>query len=254
MTTTYFNLASGNFSQDWSNTGLITTDDNWDGVASIVGYRGDDVTGATGVDPRTLTGDGTVVIDVNANQTNPNTFTTGGVAEFAIANPTVALNGSGTADAPYIVLYLDGTGRQGLHLDVDIRDLDGSTDNAVQQLNIQYRVGAAGAWTNVPGGYIADATSGPSAATLVTHLSLDLPSALDGQSQIQLRFMTTNAVGNDEWVGVDNIGVTSVAQPPDTTAPTLSNSTPVDGGTAGTTANLTLQFSETVRPGRGPSP
>jgi VCBS repeat-containing protein len=251
MTTTYFNLASGDFSQDWSNTGLITTDDNWDGVASIVGYRGDDVTGATGVDPRTLSGDGTVVIDVNANQTNPNTFSTGGVAEFAIANPTVALNGSGTADAPYIVLYLDGTGRQNLHLDVDIRDLDASTDNAVQPLNIQYRVGAVGAWTNVPGGYIADATSGPSTATLVTHLSLDLPSALDGQSQIQLRFMTSNAVGNDEWVGVDNIGVTSVAQPPDTTAPTLSSSTPADGGTAGTTANLTLQFNETVKAGAG---
>src|SRR5258705_12663263 len=119
MTTTYFNLAGGNFFQDWSNTGLITTDDNWDGVPSIVGYRGDDVTSATGADPRTLTGDGTVVIDVNANQTNPNTFSTGGVAEFAIANPTIALNGSGTGDAPYIVLHLDATGHPTLHLHVD---------------------------------------------------------------------------------------------------------------------------------------
>ena len=31
------------------------------------------------------------MIDVNANQTNPDTFTNGGVAEFHIANPAVAL-------------------------------------------------------------------------------------------------------------------------------------------------------------------
>ena len=40
------------------------------------------------------------MVDVNVNQTNPNTNTTGGVAEFEIANAVVALQGSGTADAP----------------------------------------------------------------------------------------------------------------------------------------------------------
>jgi len=38
-------------SQDCSNTGLITTNDDWSGVASIIGYRGDGLTTATGVDP-----------------------------------------------------------------------------------------------------------------------------------------------------------------------------------------------------------
>jgi hypothetical protein len=209
MSETYFNLGSGNFFQDWSNAGLITTNDDWSGVPSIVGYRGDDITSSTGVDPRNLTGDGTVTADVNANQANPNTFTTGGVTEFALANPTIALTGSGTADAPNIVLYLNAAGRQNLHLDVDVRDLE-TTDNAAQQFNIQYRVGPAGAWTNLPGGYIADATDATN--TLVNHLSLDLPAELNGQSQVQLRFMTTNAVGNDEWIGVDNISVTSQPQ------------------------------------------
>lgn len=209
MSATYFNLGGGNFFQDWSNTGLITTNDDWSGVPSIVGYRGDDITGGTGVDPRTLTGDGTVTVDVNANQTNPNTFSTGGVTEFGGANPTIALTGSGTADAPNIVLYLNASGRQNLHLELDVRDLE-LTDNATQQFNVQYRVGASGAWTNLPGGYVADATT--SADTLVTHLSIDLPAALNGQSQVQLRFMTTNAVSNDEWIGVDNISVTSQPQ------------------------------------------
>ena len=212
MSSVYFNLAGGNFSQDWSNTGLITTNDNWSGVPSIVGYRGDDITSATGVDPRTLTGDGTVVVNVIANQTNPNTLATGGVAEFAIPNPTIALNGSGTADAPNIVLFMDATGRKNVHIEVDVRDLDGSIDNASQQFNIQYRVGESGAWTNVSGGYVADATTGPSLATLVTHVAVDLPAAVNGQGQLQIRMMTTNAAGNDEWIGLDNITVTSDPQ------------------------------------------
>ena len=208
MSATYFNLAGGNFFQDWSNAGLITTNDDWTNVPSIVGYRGDDITSSTGADPRNLTGDGTVTVDVNANQTNPNTFTTGGVTEFAIANPTIALTGSGTADAPNIVLYLDATGRQNMHLELDVRDLE-STDDTTQQFNIQYRVGS-GVWTNLPGGYIADATA--AGATMVTHLSIDLPASLNGQGQVQLRFMTTNAPSNDEWIGVDNISVTSQPQ------------------------------------------
>jgi len=49
---TFFNLSGGNFSQNWSNTGLITTSDDWSGVGSIEGYRGDDMTAATGTDPQ----------------------------------------------------------------------------------------------------------------------------------------------------------------------------------------------------------
>ena len=180
-------------------------------MPSIVGYRGDDLTSATGVDPRTLTGDGTIVIDVNANQTNPNTFTTGGVTEFAIANATIALTGSGIANAPSVVLYMDAIGRKNVRLELDVRDLDASTDNSIQQFNIQYRIGESGAWTNVTDGYVADATTGPSLATLVTHVAVDLPAAANGQGQLQIRMMTTNAAGNDEWIGLDNIVVTSDA-------------------------------------------
>src|SRR4030095_10693045 len=75
----YFNLANGNLSQDWSNISLITTSDDWSGVPSIIGYRGDGLTGGTGTDPQTIITSGTEVVDVNANQTNPNTFITGGV-------------------------------------------------------------------------------------------------------------------------------------------------------------------------------
>jgi hypothetical protein len=64
------------FTQDWSNSGLITANDNWSGVPGIVGFRGDGLTGATGTNPQTIVAE-SAVVNVIANQTNPNTLTTG---------------------------------------------------------------------------------------------------------------------------------------------------------------------------------
>eukprot|EP01030_Chromulinospumella_sphaerica_P015038 gene15038-14837_t len=214
MTTAYFSLASGNFFQDWSNAALITADDNWTGVASIMGYRGDNLTTSTGVNPQTVTAaDDPGVVDVIANQTNPNTNASGGVAEFdGIANRTIALQGSGTADAPYLQLYLNATGRENIVLTFNVRDLDGSTDNAVQPVAVQYRIGESGSWTDLPTGFVADGTTGPSLATATTAVSVTLPAGANNQAQLQIRIMTANAAGNDEWVGIDDIGVASDAQ------------------------------------------
>jgi uncharacterized protein len=187
------------FAQDWTNTGLITTDDSWSGVAGVIGYRGDGLTAVNDVDPQTVTADGSgTPVDVNANQVNPNTFTTGGVTEFHITNPTVALTGSGTADAPHIVLNLDTTGKTGIAVSYVLRDIDGSTDNAVQQVALQFRVGSSGGFTNVAAGYVADATTGPSLATQATPVNVTLPAAADNQPLVQVRVMTSNATGNDE--------------------------------------------------------
>jgi hypothetical protein len=69
------------FSQDWTSTSLITTENIWSGVPGIVGYRGDNLTGTTGTDPQSiLTDDTPGVVNVLANQTNPNTNTSGAVA------------------------------------------------------------------------------------------------------------------------------------------------------------------------------
>src|SRR5262245_30447488 len=217
MSKVYFNLAGGNLSQNWTNTGLITTNDDWSNVPGFEGFLGQDITTATGANPGSLLSDSAVASDLDliANQTTPNSVSTGGVAEFEIADPTIALNGSGTADAPHLVMYLNATGRQNVTVSFSARDLDGSGDNAIQPLAVQYRIGETGAWTNLPpsGGaaadpQIADATTGPSLATLVTPITVTLPSAVNNQAQVQVRFITANAAGNDEWVGIDNIGVT----------------------------------------------
>ena len=216
------------FSQDWTNIGLVTADDDWVGVPGVIGYRGDGLTTVNDVDPQTVTGDGsTTPVDVNANQLNPNTFTTGGVTEFHITNPTIALTGSGTADAPHVVLSLDTTGETGIAVSYVLRDIDGSTDNAVQQVALQFRIGSSGSYTNVAAGYVADATTGPSLATHVTAVNVTLPATADNQPLVQVRVITSNATGNDEWVGVDDISVTS--GPPPDLAPSVASTTPAPG-------------------------
>ena len=196
------------YGQTWLDTTEITVNDNWSGVPGWIGYRGDDPAAGTGVDPQTITADTTTTpVNVIANQANPNALGTGGVAEFEIADPVVALQGSGTADAPFVLLNLDLTGRSGVQVLYDLRDIDGSVDNAIQPIALHYRVGASGTWTNVPAAFVADASTGPSLATLVTHVAITLPAAVNGQPLVQLRWMTANAAGNDEWIGIDNLAI-----------------------------------------------
>ena len=207
MSAEYWNLGSADFSQDWTDKGLITANNDWSRVPGIVGFLGDYTTASpTNVDPRTLTAGTPTTVNVFANQDKPNTFNSGGVAEFDIANPTIALQGSGTADAPYLALYLNASGRQNVTLTFNARDLDGSADNAIQQLAVQYRLNDSSAWTNVY--YNEDVTEGGT-ATKVTPVSVTLPADANDAGQLQVRIITTNAGGSDEWVGIDDIVVTS---------------------------------------------
>ena len=203
------------FSQNWTNTALITVNNDWSAVPGIVGFLGDGDAGApTGTDPQTILTDyGPTGNFVFANQTP--TFGSGGPAEMdGLADPTIAMQGSGTADAPHIILYINSVGKQSLNLAYNLRDIDCGAFAITQQFNAQYRVGGAGAWTNIAGGYTANASSGiVSDCTKVTALSLPLPAACDNQPDVELRLMTTNAPSTDDYIGVDDITVTGVDIP-----------------------------------------
>jgi len=202
------------YSQNWSNTAMITTNNNWSGVPGWIGYLGDDGSTTTaGVDPRTLTADVVTTVNVTANQANAS-FISGGVIEAEFGNPVIAMQGSGTGDFPNIVLHLNTTGFQNIQLAFNYRDIDNTSDNTNQQMNAQYRIGTSGVWTNIAGTYVADATTGPSLAVLVTPISVTLPAAVNNQPQVQIRFMTTNAPSNDEYVGVDDISIVGDAVVP----------------------------------------
>ena len=79
-------------------------------------------------------------------------------------------------------------------------------------------------------------------------MSVVLPAAADDQSELQVRIITTNAVGNDEWVGVDDISVTAGGGPPQ---PTLSVSdVSVAEGDAGlATAHVVVRLTSPAGPG-----
>ncbi|MEO6656071.1 MAG: hypothetical protein ABIO36_08305, partial [Pyrinomonadaceae bacterium] len=239
------------FSQNWSNPGLITVNDDWSGVVGIQGFLGQDITTGTGIDPRTLLTTSALAndIDVIAQTTPANT--SGGVGEMdTLPDPTIALQGSGTADVPNIILYLNTTGQNNIRVSYNARDIDGTTDNAVQPINTQYRVGSTGNFINVPGGFIADATTGPSLANLVTPVAVTLPAAASDQPEVQVRIMTTNAVGSDEWVGIDDISVTTVATAARSTAPSDFNGDGITdyavvrttAGNGGTQARWFIQY------------
>lgn len=233
------------FAQSWSSAALITANDSWSGVPGIVGYRGDGLTTTSNVDPQTVLSPTSGPVNVIANQSSV-ALTEGGVAEFdGIANPTVALQGSTTADAPSIVLYLNTTGFRTINVQYRLRDLD-PTDNAVTQVALQYRLGESGNFTNLPGFYLPDATAGPSQTQPETLISRTLDTFADNQAQLQLRIITTNAAGDDEWVGIDDISVTGtpINAPPDL-APVLETIAPAGGNIVAETS-FTLTFSEDV--------
>ncbi|HXG83008.1 MAG TPA: FG-GAP-like repeat-containing protein [Pyrinomonadaceae bacterium] len=201
---------------------MITANDDWSAVPGIIGYLGDDAaTTAPDIDPRTILMS-FATQDVIANQANPDTLPNGGVAEFdGIPNPVVALQGSGSADYPHLVIYLNTTGKSNILVSYNARDVDGQTADAVQQINTQYRVGGTGNYSNVEGGYIADASA--AGATLSTPVNVTLPADADNRALVEVRIMTTNATGSDEWIGIDDINISAgdgTATPTPTVTPT----------------------------------
>jgi predicted extracellular nuclease len=209
---TYHDLSASNFSQNWNTISQISTNDDWSGVPSIQGFLGQDLVTTTGANPQNIvvgvSSSTTSDLDVIANQTNTG-ITNGGVAEFHITDPTIALQGSGTADAPHIILYLNTLNRTNISFKCNLRDLDGSGDNSVQPVAFQYRIGNTGNFTDIPAAYIFDATTGPNIATNVVPIEFTLPVNANNQANVEIRVITANALGNDEWVGIDDIEVSS---------------------------------------------
>jgi hypothetical protein len=201
------------FMQSWSDTGLITVDDDWSRVPAIVGHRGDGLVSEPGTDPREVVADGSATpVDVAANRTDPGAVgLAAGVAEFELPDPVVAIEGSATASAPHLVIALDTRGRAGIGVGLVLRDIDASAADAVEPVAVQYRVGGAGEFANAPGGYVADATTGPGEATAVARVRTVLPGAVDDQALVELRVITTDAAGRDEWVGLDDVEVSAAA-------------------------------------------
>lgn len=228
--------------QDWS-TSPVVVDDDWSTVPGIVGYSGAGLIGNNiGTPPSEITepgGDDSVPL-VEADRATALT-SAGGIVELVIDDPIIAMSGSSQVDAPHLVVTVDTSAVARVHVSYVVVDLD-RTGNVEQALALQYRVGTAGPFTNVPEAYVADATAGPNQAGLRTRVAVDLPDEAAGQPVLQLRLITANAQGGDEWIGIDNLRV--VAGHPPTAAATI---TPAPAG-----RRVDVQLLATVTPGVSP--
>jgi hypothetical protein len=218
---TYFNLAGGNLTQNWSDTTQFTTDNNWNGVPSIIGYDGADAAGVEGSDPCVLTNAPLGAAQVTVNKLHPSTITNVAVVQFVVGTGSevtsnlVGIRGQTSFDAPSLLIHLNATGRSNINIAFDAVDIDHSGNNALSKVAVQWRAGASGNWTNAA--CVADATEGPNLKGKVTPVNVTLPAGANNQAQLQVRIMTYNGAGNvgqgitsaDEWIGIDNLVVSS---------------------------------------------
>lgn len=211
----YHLLASSSFTQNWSDQNLITTNDDWTSVPSIEGYRGDGLTNTYDVDPQTiLDPDILGILDVNASiKVSPSSFTNYGVTEFDYQIESIALGASNTADAPYVKIHLNSLTCSNIRVKYNVKDIENSPDNAIQQVALHFRTGGTGNFINVAPAYIPDATL-PNSATLVTPVDVYLPDIADNQAHLEIRIMTTNGIDFDEWIGIDDIEISGTCNEP----------------------------------------
>lgn len=214
-TAVYHDFSTGvlGFSVTPATVNAISQNDNWSGVPSFEGYAGNGLTNTEGVDPQTVLGtefaNNALPVagstNVNANKGNPDAYNTGGVTEFDTGTYlSLGIQGTGNADSPYIVMYLNTVGRTNITISYNLTDIDAGSNNAVMPVALQYRVGETGLFTNIPAAFVADATLGGQAG-LVTPVSVILPPSCNNQPKVQVRIMTNNPVGQGEWVGVNNL-------------------------------------------------
>ena len=157
-------------------TGLITADDDWSGVPGVIGYRGDVHAGPRpATDPQTLLAAG---IGDRRRHRQPSTRDTFGHRRRRrvrrIADPVVALQGSGTADAPNLVVTLvDDRASATSTLAYVVRDIDANADDAVQPARRCSTASARPATSRTsPAAFVADASTGPSRPRRSTPVAL----------------------------------------------------------------------------------
>ena len=208
----YLEISAGSpLNENWTDTSRLNVDDDWANVVAIEAYTGAGLSVPPGNDPRLVLGDNLPgTLDVKVNETNPATSTAEGVAEFHLADPTIALRATDAAPAPNLVIHINttiGCVGKAVNVKYNIRDIDDSSRNAATQVVTQYRLGGTGNYTSINGSYVTDATTGPNQATLVTARNVTLPHGAFNQPKVDIRIITTNSPLADEWIGIDDIKV-----------------------------------------------
>lgn len=204
----------------------ITRNDDWINVSGVEGYCGSGLVNTHGIDPRNVLG--TEYSNnalpgaspcVNANKGNPSAYNGSGVTEFDTGDYLAIGFQGNVQNNPYLVFFLNTTGQNYVRMSYDVIDIDGGNNDSVSQMALQYRVGETGNFTNLPGGFVADATDGNRVSGRTTSVLVTLPPEALNQPKVQVRILTTFAADTsgsqtpNEWVGVNNILISNTAAP-----------------------------------------
>lgn len=239
---TYFNLGVSNYSEDFSTVATWTspTTNSWSGIA--VGGS------ATIPDATRITAQSTTF------QTNASS---GGVQRPTTNIQLLSTGATNNTSSAAIDLNLNFSGRTTGNLSFNAAQVTNGTGNRPGTLKVYYSINGT-TWTEITGGglpFVAINEVAGSAA-----INVAIPSAVNNQSQVKLRFYyfngsTGGSTGSRPKISIDNVSVTSVSDGVDTTDPTLASVDPLspadDALNVAVDTSLSIKFSELIAAGSG---
>lgn len=149
------------------------------------------------------------VTAATASQTGGNVYgyATGGNARVYIQQSSNATNGTNT-----IAMAINTGNTTSITISYQLEMINGGVATQDYGLELQYRLGTSGSWTNVPGSAI---TFGAVTSYTTTTLSYTV-TGLTANSNYQIRWITwrPDGTGASKGIGIDNIAVAAAAVNP----------------------------------------
>jgi hypothetical protein len=159
--------------------------------------------------------------DLPLNPGSSASTTTGGVHNY---NGKIGILATGSSD-PSLALAINTSGHSNVTMSFDIMTIrnayDGGSNTRISQVDLQYRVGTTGSFTSVSGlanGIYQNNTTTQTGVGVTTPQKFEsknfiLPSAVDNQAVVQLRWVQRDVSGGGSRPGfaVDNIVITVVS-------------------------------------------
>jgi hypothetical protein len=205
---TYYNMSSGNYSQNFN--GITTLPTNFSAVAILS-------TGSIPIATKTTT----------ASTSSLSVVGTGAAIGRDVATSTrlafLTTGATNNTTAIATDLNLNFTSRNAGNLSFDVSTIFNSTGNRVGSLRVYYSIDGS-TWSEITGTNLPYSATNNVAGS--ASVSITLPSAINNQATVKLRFYYHNgsggSTGSRPRIGIDNLSVTSTAAP---TAPTLTTPT-----------------------------
>ncbi len=219
----YFNMSSGNYSQNFN--GITTLPTNFSTVAVLS-------TGSIPITTKTTTASTSSLSVVGTGAAIGRDVTT----STRLAFLTTGATDNTTAIATD--LNLNFTSRNAGNLSFDASTIFNSTGNRVSSLRVYYSIDGS-TWSELTGTNLPYSATNNVAGS--ASVSITLPSAINNQATVILRFYYHNgsggSTGSRPKIGIDNLLVTSTAA---STAPTISTPTVASITTTSATLGATV--------------